>query len=48
MANAFQNENLTVTVAVGTSNKFEINMFEIGDLVCIHGLTCAVALPRNG
>ncbi len=40
MANALQEENLTVTVAVGMGNKFEI-----GDLVCIHGLTCAVALP---
>ena len=48
MANAIQNESLTVTVAVGTCNKFEINMFEIGDLVCIHGVTCAVALPLNG
>ena len=43
MANAIQNENLTVTVAVGLGNKFEI-----GDLVCIHGLTSAVALPLNG
>ena len=48
MANAIQHENLTVTVAAGTSNKFEINMFEIGDLVCVHGLTSAVALPLNG
>ena len=43
MVNAIQNENLTVTVAVGTSNKLEI-----GDLVCIHGLTSAVALRLNG
>ena len=43
MANAIQKENLTVNVAVGMGEKLKI-----GDLVCMHGLTCAVALPLNG